>query len=214
MSPTRPPFPQTISVQRPPADDPARWRSAPEVPRGGSGQVEASGAEDRVRPLGKPLLALPAIAAIVLMPWTVGLATRLAHRAVAYHWNVAWAGLDVAIAIGLALTSWWGYRRDARAALSATATTTLMCADAWFDLCTSAPGHPFAYAAAEATAELMVAVVCLAIGLLTRRDRDGRIPADLLASGNGGRDARRVAGGAGPRPGAGESGGASAPRTP
>ncbi len=42
---------------------------------------------------------------------------------------LAWAGLDVAIAIGLALTSWLAYRRDARAALAATVTATLMCAD-------------------------------------------------------------------------------------
>jgi hypothetical protein len=45
-----------------------------------------------------------------------------------------------------------------------------MCADSWFDLCTSAPGHPFAYAVAEATAELMVAAVCLVIGLRTQQD--------------------------------------------
>jgi len=94
-----------------------------------------------VRPLGKPLLALPAIAAIVLVPWTVGLATQLPHRSVAYHWNTAWTGLDAVIAIGLALTSWLSHRHDARGALTATATTVLMCADAWFDLCTSAPGR-------------------------------------------------------------------------
>ena len=45
-----------------------------------------------------------------------------------------------------------------------------MCADGWFDLCTSAPGHPFAYAVAKATAELMVAAACLIIGLRTQQD--------------------------------------------
>jgi len=40
-----------------------------------------------------------------------------------------------------------------------------MCADAWFDLCTSAPGSPFAHAVAEAAAELLVAAVCLVVGL-------------------------------------------------
>jgi hypothetical protein len=110
-------------------------------------------------------------------PWTVRIATQLPHLAVAHHWNTAWAGLDVAIAIGLALTSWLAHRRDARAALTATA--TLMCADGWFDLCTSAPGHPFAYAAAEAAAELMVAAVCLVTGLHTQQDADGRPSDDL-----------------------------------
>jgi hypothetical protein len=136
-----------------------------------------------MRPFGKPLLALPAIAAIVLIPWTVGLATQLPHRTVAYHWNTAWTGLDSLIAIGLAVTSWLSHRHDARAALTATATTTLMCTDAWFDLCTSAPGHPFAYAAAEAAAELMVAAACLAIGLRTRWNAHARMPGDRLGSG-------------------------------
>jgi hypothetical protein len=122
-----------------------------------------------VQTLGKPGHALPAITAIVLIPRTVGIATQLPHLAVAHHWNTAWAGLDVAIAIGLALTSWLAHRRDARAALAATATATPMCADGCFDLCTSAPGHPFAYAVAEATAELMVAAVCLVIGLRTQQ---------------------------------------------
>jgi hypothetical protein len=92
-----------------------------------------------VRTLGKPLHPLSAITAIVLIPWTVGIATQLPHLAVAHHWNTAWAGLDVAIAIGLTLTSWLAHRRDVRAALAATATATLMCADDWSDLCTSAP---------------------------------------------------------------------------
>jgi len=40
-----------------------------------------------------------------------------------------------------------------------------MCADAWFDLCTSPAGSPFVCTVAEAAAELMVAAVCLAVGL-------------------------------------------------
>lgn len=149
---------------------------------------------------GKPLLALPAIAAIVLVPWTVGLATQLPHQAVAYHWNTAWAGLDITIAIGLALTSGLSHRRDPRAALTATATITLMCTDSWFDLCTSAPGHPFVYAAAEATAELIVAAACLTIGLRTRRTTHPRMPRDLPGSDEQ-RPVPLVAPGQGPGPG-------------
>jgi predicted MFS family arabinose efflux permease len=114
---------------------------------------------------GRPVLALPAVAAVVLIPWTIGLATRLPDSAVARHWNTARAGLDVAIMVGLALTSWLGLRRDWRVALTATATATLMCADVWFDLCTSASGFPFACAVAEAATELMLASACLVIGL-------------------------------------------------
>jgi hypothetical protein len=79
----------------------------------------------RGRTLGKPLHALSAVTAIVLIPWTVGIATQLPHLAVAHHWNIAWASLDVAIAIGLAPTSWLAHRRDARAALAAAATAPL-----------------------------------------------------------------------------------------
>jgi hypothetical protein len=125
---------------------------------------------------GRPALALPAVAAVVLAPWTIGIATRLPHSAVARHWNTAWAGLDVAIMVGLTLTSWLGRRRDRRVALAATATATLMCADVWFDLCTSASEYPFACAVAEAATELMVATTCLAIGLRAPRVSAARAP--------------------------------------
>jgi hypothetical protein len=114
------------------------------------------------------LSVLPMAAAVALVPWTVGLATLLPHQSVAYHWNVAWTGLDVGIAIGLALTGWLSRRHETGAALAAVATTTLMCTDSWFDLCTSAPGRPLALAAVEAVAELAVAAGCLAIGLRSR----------------------------------------------
>jgi hypothetical protein len=168
-----------------PATKPATGCHRYLMPPGGSRQSGPSGTAGRVRTLGKPLHALPAITAIVLTPWTVGITTQLPHLAVEHHWNTAWASEDVAIAIGLALTSWLANRRDARAALAATATATLMCAHGRFNLCTPAPGHPFAYAVAETTAELMVAAVCLVIGLRTQQDADGRPSDDLRLSGQG-----------------------------
>jgi hypothetical protein len=112
----------------------------------------------------------------VLVPWTIGIATRLPHSAVARHWNTAWAGLDVAIMVGLTLTSWLGRRRDWRVAPTATATATLMCADVWLDLCMSGSGSPFACAVVEAAAELMVAAACLVIGLRAPRVSAARAP--------------------------------------
>ena len=63
---------------------------------------------------GRPALtlALPVVAAVVLVPWTIGIATQVQHTAVgghirpelvalatqlpltavAHHWNTAWAG--------------------------------------------------------------------------------------------------------------------------
>jgi len=92
---------------------------------------------------------------------------RASHRAVGVRPDLT--GLDVGIATGLALTGWLSRRHKTHAVLAAVATTTLMCTDAWFDLCTSAPGSPFAYAAVEAVAELAMAAGCLAIGLRSRR---------------------------------------------
>jgi hypothetical protein len=109
------------------------------------------------------LPAVPAVAAAALVPWTIGIATLLPRTATARHWNVVWAGLDVAIIAGLASTSWLGRRRDRRVGPAAVATVTLMCADAWFDLCTSEAGRPFATACASAVAELAVAGTCLAV---------------------------------------------------
>jgi|tagenome__1003787_1003787.scaffolds.fasta_scaffold20685255_2 hypothetical protein len=111
------------------------------------------------------LPAVPAIAAAAMVPWTIGIATLLPHTATARHWNTVWAGLDVAIIAGLASTSWLARRPDRRVALVAVATTTLMCADAWFDVCTSGAGIPFVTACVEAAAELAVAAACLTIGL-------------------------------------------------
>jgi hypothetical protein len=109
------------------------------------------------------LPAVPAVAAAALVPWTIGIATLLPRTATARHWNIVWAGLDVAIIAGLASTSWLARRHDRRVAPAAGATATLMCADAWFDLCTSDAGRPFATACASAAVELAVAATCLVV---------------------------------------------------
>jgi hypothetical protein len=109
------------------------------------------------------LPAVPAVAAAALVPWTIGLAALLPRTATVRHWNIVWAGLDVAIMTGLASTSWLAHRHDRRLTPAAVATATLMCADAWFDLCTSDAGRPFATACASAAVELPVAAACLVL---------------------------------------------------
>ena len=165
--------------------------------------IQASRAEREgwpPRTAGRTSSGVLAIAAIVLLPWTIGIATHLPHTAVARHWNTAWAGLDVAIMIGLALTSWLGHRRDRLVVLTATATATLMCTDAWFDLCTSAPGYPFAYAVTEAAAELVVATVCLVIGLSTSRTAAATMPGSGVRVSNADDHSARRRAGASPDP--------------
>jgi hypothetical protein len=43
-----------------------------------------------------------AMAALVLLPWSVLLATRLPSRHLSTHWDLAWSGFDVALAATLA----------------------------------------------------------------------------------------------------------------
>ena len=86
-----------------------------------------------------PLLALTAL---LLVPWTICLATTLPSHEVAEHWDVAWAGFDVMLAAALlatALSAWHGGRFLQACAACA---GTLLVVDAWFDLLTSSGREP------------------------------------------------------------------------
>ena len=62
------------------------------------------------------------------------LAYRLPARHTTDHWDVAWVGLDAAIAVALALTGWSIARRSAWAPSAAAVAATLLFCDAWFDI--------------------------------------------------------------------------------
>jgi hypothetical protein len=85
-----------------------------------------------------------------LLPWCVLLSAILPATARAQNWSLAWAGLDGAEALAALATAMLLARADTRATLTAVAGGTLLLADAWFDVCTSAPGLDHALAAAEA----------------------------------------------------------------
>jgi hypothetical protein len=107
------------------------------------------------------------LAALVLAPWIVVLVRTLpsAHRSA--HWNLAWAGFDVALAfllLGVAVAAW---RRSLWLEGVATASAALLAVDAWFDILTSSSRAELAVAIALAAfVELPVAALCL---LLARR---------------------------------------------
>ncbi|MDX6259701.1 MAG: hypothetical protein QOH84_1389 [Kribbellaceae bacterium] len=105
--------------------------------------------------------------AVVLLPWVLILAVSLPSTYQANHWNLAWIGLDLAIAVTAGLTALLLHRRDPRAALTAVAAGTLLIADAWFDVSTSAPGLDHSLAIAEA----LVLEVPLAIGAFVLASR-------------------------------------------
>jgi hypothetical protein len=109
-----------------------------------------------------PVTLFFAGAALVLVPWIVWLLRSLPCRYLSQHWGVAWAGFDVALAVGLALTGLATYRRAAWLDRAAVATATLLAADAWFDVVTSRGVAAVALSTLEAVAvELPAAALCL-----------------------------------------------------
>jgi len=107
-----------------------------------------------------------------LLPWIVVLGAVLPATAQAQHWALAWTGLDGAEAAAALVTALLLSRGDRRAGLSAAAGGTLLLVDAWFDVCTSAPGAEQAMALAEAAfAEIPLAIAAwwLAIALTKER---------------------------------------------
>ena len=108
------------------------------------------------------VVLLFALAAIVLLPWTIFLVRSLPSTHPAAYWDIAWAGFDVALAfllLGVALAAW---RRSPWLEGAATAAATLLVVDAWFDILTSSTHLELAIASGEAVLiELPLAGLCL-----------------------------------------------------
>jgi hypothetical protein len=107
--------------------------------------------------------ALPLAASVAMVPWTVGLATRLPGRYVAHHWNATWVGFDTLLLISFAVTSWAAWRRSPAAVAVTAVTITLLGCDAWFDLTTASTVADLTASAITAAAELPLAaaLICL-----------------------------------------------------
>jgi len=112
------------------------------------------------------LVLLLGVVVVALFPWTVYLSTTLPERHVANHWDVAWVGFDVFLALALASTvfalAFWSPFLPVIAAVAGTA---LLC-DAWFDVITAHPGNERAWAVSEAlVVELPLAALCFWLSL-------------------------------------------------
>jgi hypothetical protein len=111
--------------------------------------------------------------AVVLLVTALGLWSSLPATALAEHWSLVWAGLDVATATAALATAALLRAGDARAALTAAAGAALFVVDAWFDVGTASTTTAFSVALTEAVVlELPLAV--LAVGLALRLLRPGR----------------------------------------
>lgn len=118
------------------------------------------------------LATVVTVSAVILLPWIAYLAVSLPSSVSAQHWPLAWAGLDTAMATGLATTGWLALRRDRRVAFCAASTATVLVMDAWFDVCTSPAGRPFEFAVIDMCVELAEAAACLVLAWLVWRDAE------------------------------------------
>jgi len=116
---------------------------------------------DTVRP-PRWVVPLFGLASVLLVPWIVLLVYLLPSAQRASHWDIAWAGFDVGLALvlsGVALAAW---RRSPWLEGAATAAATLLFVDAWFDVLTSSTRLDLIVAVVEAAVvELPLAFVCL-----------------------------------------------------
>jgi hypothetical protein len=128
--------------------------------------------ESRLVRWAGPLFAL---CALILLPWTIYLARTLPSRLESPHYDIAWAGFDVMLLIGLAATAYFALRRSMYLAVSSAASATLLVVDAWFDILTT-PGAQVAESIVlAALVELPLAAVCLWLSLHTEHLAERRI---------------------------------------
>jgi hypothetical protein len=124
------------------------------------------------------------IAGLAMIPWVFILACSLPSTIRAAHWPTAWAGLDALEAVGLMTTGVALIGRYSWLCLPAAVTSTLLVADAWFDITTSAPGHAATVAIAMAVfPELPMAGLCAMLAIRHAQGCDRRSDGELaLAS--------------------------------
>ena len=106
------------------------------------------------------ITALLAFMSIALIPWTLWLTFSLPSKHTSHHYDLAWVGFDIALAVMFALTARAGYlRSEALGPLSA-ATAAMLLSDAWFDVVTSTPGERLEAILQACLAEVPLALLC------------------------------------------------------
>jgi hypothetical protein len=112
-----------------------------------------------------------------LLPWSVMLGVTLPASTFVPNWSLAWMGLDFAEAVAALLTAWLLGRGSPRASLAAMAGAGLLCADALFDVCTSAAGTPRLLAVGEAVlVELPLAAAATWLAVTLTRKPEAPMP--------------------------------------
>jgi hypothetical protein len=96
----------------------------------------------------------------VLIPWTIYLGLTLPDRQLSPHYNVAWVGFDIMLAIALGGTGYFSLRHSRYLAVFAAAAATLLVVDAWFDVMTSPRDQIMQAIISAVLIELPLAAVC------------------------------------------------------
>jgi hypothetical protein len=105
-----------------------------------------------------------------LFPWTIWLSASLKPDHETQHWNLAWSGFDIALALAFLLTALAAWRRSPWVGAAAAATGTLLVTDAWFDIVLESRADDIRNAVLLALlAELPIAAVCFWIAYRTER---------------------------------------------
>lgn len=84
-----------------------------------------------------PFAFLAMGATLALIPWTLIYISQLPDHHTAKHWNLAWAGFDIALCLALGTTAWCALRQRALLIVALIVSSTLLVCDAWFDVATS-----------------------------------------------------------------------------
>jgi hypothetical protein len=115
------------------------------------------------------------LAVVVLVPWIVFLVRSLPSTEAAAHWDIAWAGFDVGLALVLLAVAIAAWRRSSWLEGAATAAAALLAVDAWFDILTSSSRLELLVAIGEAVlVELPLAALCLLLARDVERVLRGR----------------------------------------
>ena len=100
------------------------------------------------------------LACVGLIPWTLWLTFSLPSKHISRHYDVAWVGFDVGLAIAFGLTARAAYRRSHLLVPFAAATAAMLLCDAWFDIVTSTTGERLEAVLQAGFGEIPLAIVC------------------------------------------------------
>jgi hypothetical protein len=107
---------------------------------------------------------------IGLLPWALWLSQSLKPFHHSAHWDLAWSGFDLGLAVCFVGTAVSAHRRSPWVGAFAAATGTLLLTDAWFDVVLESHGNEARTAVFEAIAfEIPVAAFCYWIAYRTER---------------------------------------------